>query len=76
MIRLKVKEIAKAKGFSMGKLQRDADLSYRTIQLIYRDPYREVTTTTLSKIARALGVPPGDLIEETNISNDPSIPPA
>ncbi len=66
MIRLRVKEIAKAKGISMGKLQRDADLSYRTIQLIYRNPYRETNTTTLSKLARALGVPPGELIEEVD----------
>ena len=64
MIRLRVKEIARSKGMSMGKLQRDADLSYRTVQLIYRDPFREVTTTTLGKIAKVLGVPPGELLEE------------
>jgi hypothetical protein len=30
VVRLRVKEIAKQKGFSMGKLQRDADVAYNT----------------------------------------------
>lgn len=63
MIRLKVKEMAKEKGMGMGKLSRMADLSYRTVKLIYSDPYREVTTTTLDKIATALGVRVEELLE-------------
>lgn len=30
----------------------------------WNDPYREVTTTTLDKIAKALGVPVTDLLEQ------------
>ncbi len=63
-IRLRVKEVARKRGFSMGKLQRDADVAYNTVKRMYKNPYHVVTTETLGKIARALGVSPGELIEE------------
>ena len=63
-LRLRVKEIAVQKGFSMGKLERLADLSHPTVRDIFRDPYKEVTTTTLTKLATALNVPVSDLFEE------------
>ncbi len=66
MVRLLVKEVARQKGFSMGRLQRTADISYRTVKLIYQDPYKDVTLSTLEKIAHALDVPIRDLIEETD----------
>jgi DNA-binding Xre family transcriptional regulator len=64
VVRLRVKEVAKEKGFSMGKLQRDADVAYNTVKRMFKDPYYITTTETLGKLARALGVPPGELIEE------------
>lgn len=64
MLRLRVKEVAQAKGFTMAKLQRAADINLKTIQAIYHDPYRDVAYSTLDKIAKALGVPVSDLIEE------------
>lgn len=70
MIRLKVKEIAEARGFNQSSLSRAADVSFNTVKRIFRDPYREITTTTLEKIARALGVNPGDLMEVV-----PDVPP-
>ena len=63
-LRLRVKEIAEQKGMSMGKLERLADLSHPTVRDIFRDPYKEITTTTLVKLATALGVPVADLFEE------------
>lgn len=66
MVRLKVAEIAKQKGMSMGKLSRTADVSYRTIKLIYSDPYRDVAVSTLEKLAKALGVATSDLIEDVD----------
>ena len=63
-VRLRVKEVAKQKGFSMGKLQRDADVAYNTVKRMFKDPYYITTTETLGKLARALGVQPGELIEE------------
>jgi DNA-binding Xre family transcriptional regulator len=63
MIRLKIKEVAQLKGYSMSRLSREANMAYKTIQTIWRDPYHEVTTTTLNKLARTLGVDPSELIE-------------
>ncbi len=63
MIRLKVKEVAKTKGYSMSRLSREANMAYKTIQTIWRNPYHEVTTTTLNKLARAMGVKPDELFE-------------
>ena len=63
-LRLRVREIAQQKGISMGKLERLADLSHPTIRDIFRNPYKEVTTTTLAKLATALAVSVSDLFEE------------
>ncbi len=63
-LRLRVREIAQQRGISMGKLERLADLSHPTIRDIFRNPYKEVTTTTLTKLATALGVSVSDLFEE------------
>ena len=63
-IRLRIKEVARKKGVSMGKLQRDADVAYNMVKRMYKNPYHVITTETLGKLARALGVPPGELIEE------------
>jgi len=64
VVRLRVREVAKEKGFSMGRLQRDADVAYNTVKRMFKDPYYITTTETLGKLAKALGVSPGELIEE------------
>ncbi len=64
MIRLRIKEVAEAKGVSRLRLSRIADVNYKTIQGIWRDPYKEISIRTLEKIARALKVPSADLIED------------
>jgi DNA-binding Xre family transcriptional regulator len=46
----------------MSRLSREANMAYKTIQIIWRNPDHEVTTTTLDKLARTLGVTPSDLI--------------
>jgi DNA-binding Xre family transcriptional regulator len=65
MVRLRVKEIAREKHISMGKLSRQADVSYRTIQRIFNDPTYMTTIPTLERIAKVLGVSVRDLLEET-----------
>jgi len=70
MVRLRVKEIAEQKGFNQSSLSRAANISFNTVKRIYRDPYKEVTTTTLERIAKALGVSIADLIEE--LPDDPT----
>lgn len=69
-IRLRVKEVANQKGFSMGKLQRDADVAYNTVKRMYKNPYHVITTETLGKLAKALGVSPGELLEEVSDASD------
>ncbi len=64
MIRLRVKEIAKQKSISMGKLSRLSDVSYRTVQRIYNDPDYIPTIPTLERLAKTLGVPTSELIED------------
>lgn len=64
MIRLRVREVAEAKKVSRLRLSRIADVNYKTIQGIWRDPYREISIKTLEKLARALGVPSAELIED------------
>ena len=64
MVRLRVKEIAEGKGMSMGKLSRLADVSYKTVKRIYDDPQYSPTLVTLGRLAKALGVPTTNLIED------------
>ncbi len=64
MIRLKVKEVAKQRGISQGKLSRLSDVDLTTLQRIYKNPTAaNVTVSTLDKLARALGVDVSELIE-------------
>jgi transcriptional regulator with XRE-family HTH domain len=66
MLRLRVKEVAKEKGFSQGKLARAADMATNTLRAIYRNPYREVSTVTINKLAKALDIPVTELIEDVS----------
>ena len=68
--RLKVKEVAQEKGISMTKLHKTSDVAYGTIRKIFREPYTEVTLTTLNRIAVALGVEVKDLLESVPDDNE------
>jgi len=63
MIRLRVKDLADAKGIGQGRLQRLADMDIKTVRKIFKNPYTIITTETLDKLAKALGVDPRELIE-------------
>ena len=63
-IRLRVKEVAEAKGLSMTKLHTRSEIAYVTIRNIYRDPYTSITLITLARLGEALGVPSSELIED------------
>ncbi|QBD81101.1 XRE family transcriptional regulator [Ktedonosporobacter rubrisoli] len=63
MIRLKVKEVAKAKGVNQRQLSLRSGIDIRTVQRIFRDPTRAVSTTTLDKFAKVLGVDASELLE-------------
>ena len=65
MRRLKVKELAEQRGITQSKLMRMADLNMKTVQGLYREPYRiNVAYLTLEKIAKALDVSIDGLFEE------------
>ena len=64
MLRLRVKEVAKARGFSMGKLSRASDVDYNTIKRMYDDKKYSPTIETLHKVAKVLGVSIAELVEE------------
>ena len=63
-VRYRVKELAESRGLDRAKLARQADVTYETIHSLWRNPYRDVSMSTLLKIARALGVVVTDLYEE------------
>ena len=63
MVRLKIREIAEAKKINMSKLSRMADVNYNTIRAIWDNEMKDVTVSTLEKIARALKVDISELIE-------------
>lgn len=62
-VRLKVKEIATKQRISQRQLFLRSGLDIKVIQRIMRDPYTNVTTETLGKIAKVLGVDVSELIE-------------
>ncbi|HZS77574.1 MAG TPA: helix-turn-helix transcriptional regulator [Ktedonobacteraceae bacterium] len=63
MVRLKIREIAEAKKINMSRLSRMADVNYNTIRAIWDNEMKDVTVSTLEKIARALKVDVSELIE-------------
>ena len=70
MFRLRVKEEAEKRGLSMAKLSRISDVSYNTMQILFRHPHHDVSLYILDRIAQALDVSICDLIDETNEKSD------
>ncbi len=64
MLRLKVKEAARAKGMSMHRLSLNSEVSYHVIRGIFKNPYKSINTDTINRIARALGVLVTEIIED------------
>jgi DNA-binding Xre family transcriptional regulator len=63
MLRLRIAEVAKQKGYSMNSLSRASDVSFNTIKRLWKKPDSGVSLETLAKIARALQVDIGELVE-------------
>jgi DNA-binding Xre family transcriptional regulator len=64
MIRLRVKEVAEEKGVSMTQLTHMTFLAFNTVRSLWRNPTKPVSTETLERVAKALGVSVHSLIEE------------
>ncbi len=73
MQRLRIEEIAKAKGFNKARLARETGLNGDTIDRLYKEPYYSPTLNTLRKVAKALDVSIGDLFEEVEEENDDQV---
>jgi len=63
MLRLKVKEVAKAKGMSMGLLSRLANVDRTTLKYIYDKPAYDPRISTMARLAKVLKVSVDDLYE-------------
>ena len=61
--RLRVKEVADKKGVSLTKLSQRSEVAYNTVRRLWRDPYTDVTISTLQRLADVLGVNVNDLLE-------------
>lgn len=62
MARLKVRELAEAQGFNITTLAQEAEVSYPTMHALWHGRTLRVDLSTLSAVARALGVKAGELI--------------
>ena len=62
-IRLKVKDIAAARGLSKRRLVYRSEVDVKTLTRIYNNPESVVTTETLYKLAVALNVDASLLVE-------------
>lgn len=64
MVRLKVKEIAAAKGISQRQISVRTGIDINAVRRIFRNPVGiEVRLDTLDRIAKVLGVDVSELIE-------------
>jgi DNA-binding Xre family transcriptional regulator len=61
--RLRVKEVADKKGVSLTKLSQRSEVAYNTVRRLWRDPYTDVTISTLQRLADVSGVNVNELLE-------------
>lgn len=69
MYRLKVKEIAQAKGMSQNKLSYKAEIDLKSLRKIMRNPQAIIQTDTLDRLAMALEVDISELIESIPVNS-------
>lgn len=63
MARLRIKEVAEAKGILQSRLQIMAEITPPSLNRYWNNKTTSVDLRILGKIAKALNVPPGELIE-------------
>jgi DNA-binding Xre family transcriptional regulator len=62
MIRLRIKEVAEAQGLNQSRLQIKSGVTIALLRRYWHNQSKDVRLEELEKIARALGVKPGDLL--------------
>jgi len=63
VFRLKVKEVAQAKGISQRQLFLRSKVDITTIRKVFHNPYTVITVETLDRLAMVLEVDVSELIE-------------
>jgi DNA-binding Xre family transcriptional regulator len=61
--RLRIKEVSIEKGISLTKLSQRSEVAYNTVRRVWRDPFTDVTLSTLQRLADVLGVDVRELVE-------------
>ncbi len=77
MARWRVREIAEPRGWNPHRLALEAKLSYNTVRPIWFNEAKRADLDTLDRLAKVLGVAPGQLIgngEEDHDSGGNSLP--
>jgi transcriptional regulator with XRE-family HTH domain len=64
MLRLRVRPVAEAKGYSIQRLHEESGVSYDTVLKYWHNQVRRIDTTTLAALAKALQTTSIDLLEE------------
>ena len=67
--RLKVREVANEKHISLTKLSQRSEVAYNTVRRVWRDPFTDVTLSTMQRLADVLGVDVRDLVESVPDEN-------
>lgn len=69
-VRLKVLDVAREKGVSQRKLSMKSGVDINAVRRIFHDPFANVTTETLGKLASVLDVDVSALIESAPDDSD------
>ena len=67
MVHLIIKELAEQKNISQSRLQREAGVTMAQLRRYWFNQSESVTLDALERIARVLGVKPGELIVEDDL---------
>jgi len=65
-LRLKIRELAEARGLDRAKLARRADVTYQTVHNVWNNPFADVSIATLEKLAQALNCDVSELYERVD----------
>lgn len=70
MVRLIIRELAEKQNLSQSRLQREAGVTMAQLRRYWYNKSESVTLDGLARIAKVLGVKPGDLIVEDEEEED------
>lgn len=74
MLRFRLKEVAKERGFTQESLARKADVGTHAVRMIWQHRTLDPRVSTVVAMSRALGVPMEELFEETDLSENEKTP--